>query len=74
MLPIVEARCVAVSALDFRSIKRIGGSRPGLGRHVVSLDKKHHSTFSLSTQVFNEYWKQNAVCNLRWTSIPSRGE
>ena len=41
---------IVVSTLDLTSDPKVGGLRPGLGCHVVPLDKKLYSTLSLSTQ------------------------
>ena len=59
---------VVVSAYCCNSeLKVVSGLRSGPYHRVVSLDKKHHSTLSFSTEVY----KMGA---LLWTTIPSGGE
>ena len=57
---------------------KVGGSRPGLCRCVVFLDKKLCFTLSLSTRVYKWCRRHNAgggggEVTLQWTSISSRG-
>ena len=52
-----------------------GASRPSPCHRVVSLEKKLHSTWSLSTQVYKMGTGDILLgITLRWTSIPSRVE